>query len=83
MFAKRGIVEHLARGVGGAGALWVALRAASPWGAFVALAVGLVALRGCPICWIVGLFQTVVASVRGRQSPGACVGGACTRVPRH
>jgi hypothetical protein len=70
MFASRGILEHLARGVVGLAALFVAAMfgTSHPWWSLLAMPVALVALRGCPMCWTIGLFQTVVARVRGRPT---------------
>ena len=55
----RPVLQHLARGVVGAlcvvGALWIA-----PTFPLVAAFLGVsaaVALRGCPTCWAVGLFE--------------------------
>lgn len=79
MFASRSIVAHLARGAVGLGALWVSVvwSETQPWLLFVSLPLGLVALRGCPMCWTLGLFQTVAAKLRGKQVERACVDGRC------
>ena len=60
MFASNTLFEHTLRGAVGVGALWcaVAITASHPW---VSLALGglvLLAFRGCPICWTIGLFET-------------------------
>ena len=65
MFASKSVVEHVARGVVGFGALAAAIVLAgdSGWGPAVgstALALfALVALRGCPMCWSIGMAETV------------------------
>lgn len=81
MFESKGVVEHLARGVLGIGALALAISLPSlhvGW-ALLLVALGLVALRGCPLCWTLGLVQTVQAKLHGRPSDGACVDGSCAR----
>ena len=67
MFASKSIGEHLLRGVFGALAAAFAVLLA-PAHSLVALGfvpIAFVALRGCPICWTVGLAQTVMAKLRG------------------
>lgn len=66
MFASKSVLEHLARGIVGFGALAVAIvlgGASSGWGTAAgstALALfALVALRGCPVCWTIGMVETV------------------------
>lgn len=78
MFASRSVLEHLVRGAVGLGAMIGAVAFASAvWPALLLLAVGLIALRGCPMCWTVGLVETVVARARGRAAPDACADGSC------
>jgi hypothetical protein len=81
LFASRGIVEHLLRGTIGFGALVGALfcMASQPWLAVALAAVALFALRGCPLCWVVGLVETIAAKLQGRDAHGRCSGGACLR----
>lgn len=74
-FASSSLPRHLARGTIGFGAA-VAAFALFPWlgpVALLLLPVGLVALRGCPMCWTIGLIQTIS---RGRVQR-ACVDGQC------
>lgn len=80
MFASKSLSLHLARGVVGICALSGAVRLeeASPWTAMALVVCALVALRGCPMCWTMGLVQTVVATVRGKRATGACVDGSCS-----
>jgi hypothetical protein len=80
MFASKTVVEHLARGVVGVGAFALATAIASspPWLALVLLPVGFVALRGCPMCWTVGLVQTVAAKLQGKSAAGLCADGGCS-----
>ncbi|WP_438003494.1 hypothetical protein WME89_32010 [Sorangium sp. So ce321] len=75
MFASQSLVEHVARGLLGLGALMASalLAPTSPWAALALLPVALVALRGCPMCWTLGLIQMVMARARGER-PGGRVG---------
>lgn len=81
MFASKTIIEHLVRGALGIGAFAAAaaLAPAHPILALSLLPMGLVALRGCPMCWTVGLVQTIVARARGRSTAALCVDGSCAR----
>ncbi|HTN85859.1 MAG TPA: hypothetical protein VL242_19300 [Sorangium sp.] len=74
MFASKSLVEHVARGLLGFGALTASalLAPTSPWAALALLPVALVALRGCPMCWTLGLLQTVMARARGERPEGPC-----------
>jgi hypothetical protein len=66
----------LARGVIGFGLIIGAIVLVPVIGPAVlsAAPLGLIAFRGCPVCWMIGLAQTVS---RGRLE-GACVDGVCT-----
>jgi hypothetical protein len=62
-FVSASLARHLVRGVIGFGSIGSApLLAASvgPLGLLLVPA-GFVALRGCPMCWVAGLLQTVSA----------------------
>ncbi|MFF8958594.1 hypothetical protein [Streptomyces sp. NPDC014894] len=81
-FASASLPRHAARGAVGFGALAgsvLALPAVGPI-ALLLIPVGLVALRGCPMCWTIGLVQTLS---RGRLRR-TCADGACelTAAPR-
>ncbi len=84
MFASKSVVEHLIRGALGLGAfaLAAALAPAHPMLALAMVPVGFVALRGCPMCWTVGLVQTVVARVQGKPTADRCTDGSCARERR-
>lgn len=84
MFESRGILEHVARGAVGLGAMAgaVAMASTHPWLSAAAVVVGLVALRGCPMCWTIGLIQTVVARMRGAPTDKFCVKGQCSAATR-
>ncbi|MEE2050979.1 hypothetical protein [Nocardiopsis tropica] len=75
-FASSSLPRHLVRGVVGFGSLIgsVALIPAVGPGCLLLLPVGVLALRGCPTCWTIGLIQTVS---RGRLQR-ACEDGRCT-----
>jgi hypothetical protein len=74
MFASRSVGLHLRRGVGGLSALAGAVYFL-PWGwySLVLLPLGLVLLRGCPMCWVVGLVQTLAQG----DTSSACTDGSC------
>ena len=73
MFGSKTVLAHILRGVIGFGALASAILLArnadtASVHASVALAiVALIALRGCPVCWTIGLFETL----RGMLMRGA------------
>jgi hypothetical protein len=66
---NRTIGLHLLRGVLGVAALYVWLSTAGRaiWPTLVLLPAGLYLLKGCPMCWTVGLIETVVMTVRRRK----------------
>jgi hypothetical protein len=61
VFASRSITAHLIRGAIAAALLtWAWLHQSSnPVTAATALIVSLFAMRGCPTCWTMGLFETI------------------------
>jgi hypothetical protein len=69
MFASKTIAAHLVRGViAGALITWALLHESSdPALAVSAGVVAVVAMRGCPLCWTVGLFATIGETIRARQ----------------
>jgi len=68
VFAGASFGRHLARGAIGFGLLGSTIALASSIGAVALLLApaGLLALRGCPVCWTVGLIETIRA---GRLRP--------------
>jgi hypothetical protein len=74
-FASASVPRHLLRGLVGFGALIasVALLPALGPAGLALLPAGLVALRGCPTCWAIGLVRTVS---RGRLRR-SCADGRC------
>ena len=79
MFASRTITGHLARGTIGLSALAtaVALGPVHPVIALALVPIALVALRGCPTCWTIGLIQTLAVRLGARRRTGTCVDGRC------
>jgi len=85
MFESKTVTAHLARGAIGFAALGgaIVLGPSHPWAVIVALPIALLALRGCPMCWTLGLVQAVHARLRGRPSDAACTDGRCADGRRH
>jgi hypothetical protein len=67
-FASKTVAAHLARGVIAAALITFALlnQSSRPAFAVVAGVLAVVALRGCPLCWTMGLLETIGARMRGR-----------------
>jgi hypothetical protein len=63
VFASTSVARHLARGAIGFGLIGAALALAVSVGpaALLLAPIGMVALRGCPMCWTVGLIETISA----------------------
>lgn len=78
-FASASLPRHLVRGAIGFGALLGSLALIPVAGlASLPLApVGLIALRGCPMCWVIGLVGTVSSGRLRRE----CVDGRCELMP--
>ncbi len=70
MFKSGSFAGHLVRGILGFGLLAIALLYAPVlgWWTVAPVVVALVAFRGCPMCWIVGLVETVLQ----RKTRTAC-----------
>jgi hypothetical protein len=66
LFASRSVTSHLLRGAIAAVLLpWaIANASAHPGGALLSVAISVIAMRGCPMCWLVGLVETIAARVR-------------------
>lgn len=75
-FASKSVAHHLARGALGFGLVGLAIALTTRVGpvSLLLAPLGLVALGGCPTCWIVGLVQTVSAGRLKRN----CTGANCT-----
>ncbi|MFD8646058.1 hypothetical protein ACFV14_37780 [Streptomyces zaomyceticus] len=74
-FASKSLPRHLARGAVGFGLIVgsIALVPVAGPATLLAAPLALIAFRGCPTCWMVGLAQTIS---RGRLER-RCVDGAC------
>jgi hypothetical protein len=74
-FASKSLSDHLVRGAIGFGALIAAFALLPVVGpiSLVLAPVGLLALRGCPVCWVLGLAETLS---RGRLQR-TCTDGVC------
>ncbi|MGW6391428.1 hypothetical protein ACWFR1_13195 [Streptomyces sp. NPDC055103] len=75
-FASKSVPRHLARGAIGFGLIIASIALVPVAGPATLLAapLALIAFRGCPTCWMVGLAQTVSRGRLERQ----CVDGVCT-----
>jgi len=75
IFKSPTVVIHLLRGILGFGFLWIALQywPALGWWTVVPAIGALLCLGGCPMCWMVGLIETVVR----RKTATGCVDGSC------
>jgi hypothetical protein len=69
-FASKSVTEHLLRGVLGIAGMVFAFQLGStkPIVSVVLVLGSLLALRGCPMCWVAGLFGTLQQK-SSRQSP--------------
>ncbi|MFF2580231.1 hypothetical protein [Streptomyces goshikiensis] len=74
-FSSSSLPRHLARGAVGFGGLIASIALVPSLGplALLLLPIGVLALRGCPMCWTIGLLQTLS---RGRLRR-SCEGGTC------
>ncbi|HEY9264056.1 hypothetical protein ACWEOO_20415 [Kribbella sp. NPDC004138] len=74
-FASASLPRHLLRGLIGFGSLIAAFALLPSVGplSLLLLPVTLLAFRGCPTCWVIGLIETVS---RGRLQRD-CVDGQC------
>ncbi|MGP3683344.1 hypothetical protein ACTVZO_01300 [Streptomyces sp. IBSNAI002] len=80
-FASRSVPRHLARGAIGFGLLVgsIALVPVAGPATLLAAPLALIAFRGCPTCWMVGLAQTISRGRLERQ----CADGVCTLTKAH
>ncbi len=74
--ASTSLASHLTRGAIGFGLIGTALALISSVGpaALLLAPLGMVALRGCPMCWLAGLIQTITAGRLKRT----CVDNSCS-----
>jgi hypothetical protein len=59
---SRSIGVHVAKGFVGFTSVWIALKFSSVlgWWTLIPATVALLAFKGCPMCWTVGLLETVL-----------------------
>ncbi|GAA2571073.1 hypothetical protein GCM10010398_71390 [Streptomyces fimbriatus] len=80
-YASKSVPRHLARGAIGFGLIIgsIALVPVAGPATLLAAPLALIAFRGCPTCWMVGLAQTISRGRLERQ----CVDGVCTLTKAH
>lgn len=68
VFASQSLAGHLLRGAAAFMLLYWAVvhQQTQPFVALLAGAGALVAMRGCPVCWIVGLVETIGQKLKSR-----------------
>jgi len=66
MFASKTVVAHLVRGVTAAALIVWAVQSSDPVFAVAAVVAAVVVMRGCPLCWTVGLFETIGERIKRR-----------------
>ena len=66
VFGSKSLFGHLLRGLTGFVAVyWAFMHQSEPVLAVLAVGVALVLFRGCPVCWTVGLMETIAGKGRG------------------
>jgi hypothetical protein len=82
MFGSAFLGAHVMRGAAAAALLvWAIVhQTAHPWLSFGAGVAALAALRGCPICWTVGLVETLSQSRRAPSVQGENTGHRGTAI---
>jgi hypothetical protein len=80
LFASESLFWHLLRGGVAAVLLrWAIEHQAQPTLSLLAAAGALVAFRGCPICWTVGLIETIVHRILAKRLHRIGIGGRASR----
>lgn len=66
-FGSRTLLAHLARGAAGVAALFLAVGGFgfAGWASLLLIPFALWMFRGCPMCWTIGLFETIAATLGG------------------
>ena len=69
VFGNRTIALHILKGILGVGALYGSLSTMNHtvWPSIILLPAAVYLLKGCPICWTMGLIETVVMMVHKRN----------------
>jgi hypothetical protein len=78
IFGNKTLALHLLRGGLGFGALSASLATANTtiWPTLVLMPFALWMLKGCPICWTIGLFETVALRLHRRADNAAAAPSA-------
>lgn len=68
-FGNRTIRIHILRGIFGIAAGYASLSVlrGSPWPSLILFAVAIYLLKGCPLCWTLGLIETIVMTIHRRN----------------
>src|SRR4051812_29351013 len=69
IFGNRTIGLHLLRGALGLAALYMSFSTfrGSTWGTLIFLGAALFLLKGCPMCWTLGLIETIAMTIHRRS----------------
>ena len=66
VFGSKSLIGHLLRGLTGFVAVyWAFTHQSEPVLAVLAIGAAFVLFRGCPVCWTVGLMETIAGKLRG------------------
>jgi hypothetical protein len=74
-FGNKSLVIHILRGILGIAALYVSLATIGQtlWPSLILIPAALFFLKGCPMCWTMGLIETIAMRVRKMRKPRDCV----------
>jgi hypothetical protein len=69
IFGNQTIGRHLLRGALGIAALYISLSTlrGTTWVGFIFLAIAVYLLKGCPMCWTLGLIETIAMTIHRRS----------------
>ena len=66
VFGSKSLIGHLLRGLTGFVAVyWAFINQSEPVLSVLSIGAALVLFRGCPVCWTVGLMETIAGKLRG------------------
>lgn len=66
VFGSKSLIGHLLRGLTGFVAVyWAFTHQSEPVLSVLAIGAAFVLFRGCPVCWTVGLMETIAGKLRG------------------
>jgi len=66
VFGSKSLIGHLLRGLTGFVAVyWAFTHQSEPVLSVLSIGAALVLFRGCPVCWTVGLMETIAGKLRG------------------